>query len=95
MSVSGFECFPIANVTSTGLDAFTHIHYVLYIGKPIPTGQTLLLIQKMCMFWDDCGTESIHRPMQALTIGHSFELMPQCFSTDKKEVIGAQRRWSL
>lgn len=86
----GFECFPFANTTGTGVDIFPLILYVLYMGKPTPTGQTLLLIQKMCMFWDDCGTESIHRPKQALTIEHSFGLIRQCCAWEAERRSSAQ-----
>lgn len=78
MSELGFECFPIANDTTTGLDTFTLILYVLYLGIPIPDGPTTLLIQKVCMFWDNRRAEALHRPMQALTIEHSFGLTRQC-----------------
>ncbi|MBR5905209.1 MAG: hypothetical protein IKZ51_01980 [Bacteroidales bacterium] len=33
------------------------------------------------MFWDKRRTDACEVPMQALTIEHSFGLMPQCFFT--------------
>lgn len=43
-----------------------------------PVGPTTLLNQKVCMFWNNRRAEAFHRPMQALTIEHSFGLMRQC-----------------
>ena len=68
---------------------------LLYIRRPILIGRKALLTQKVCMFWDKRRAECHHRQMQALTIEHSFGLMLQYCSTDKKVVIGAKRRWSL
>lgn len=51
---------------------------LLLLGKPRLIGPTALLNQKVCMFWDNRRAEAFHRPMQALTIEHSFGLMRQC-----------------
>ena len=93
--ISVIEVFPICARNTLSYCLLLLGVLLLYIGRPRLIGQKELLIQKVCMFWDKRGAGDCEVPMQALTIGHSFGLIPQCFSTDKKVVIGARRRWNL
>lgn len=69
---------------------FPYYLLILLLGKVRPDGQTALLNQKVCMFWDNRRGEAFHRPMLALTIEHSFGLIRRCCAWEAERRSSAQ-----